>query len=194
MKLYFGNFRLIDNDIEEKNIDIDIETTDESTLSEQQHPLKDFLKFIWENMKEFWRFARIPLLITVIILFFIAASRVFIPTQLNSKNNLVASPGATESAFLGYTFTPELVKAIKENDIDLYGLYVCNEGNSLGITFEESDAAVPGTAAKIKVIKIEYIAYSEEYMEKYFSPEYIEEIKARDEIPGYWNYTIDLIK
>lgn len=186
--MVFGNFKLIEKKDDDVNIDIDIE----STSAEEQHPFKDFIKFVINYIREFWKFARIPFLIMVIICLIITIIGIVKPPKLSMRNSLVASHGATESAFLGYTFTPELIKEIDEGNIDLYGLYVCNEGNSLGITFEESDDAIPGTASKIKVTKIEYIIYSEEYMEKYFSPEYIEEIKARDEIPGYWNYTIDL--
>lgn len=188
MKLYLGNFKLIEKNEKDdvNNIDIDIETV------ESEHPFKEFFKFIINYIKEFWLFARIPFLVMIIICLIITIVSILTPPKMESKTNLVASHGATESAFLGYTFTKELVDEIEEGNIDLYGIYICKKDGDLGITFEETKNAIPGTASKIKVIKIEYIVYSDEYMTKYFSSEYIDEIKEKENNPGYWNYTIGL--
>lgn len=191
MKL-FGEFKIIEIDDTDNNIDIDI-NIENPTMNDEEHPVKDFFKFILNYMKEFWHFARIPFLVMILICAVITVVGVVTPQkQLSTKVNLVSEHYGERSAFLGYTFSKNLVESIESKDIDLYGVYVCKENGNINITFEDSNDAIPGTASKIKVVKIEYIAYSNEYMEKYFSPEYIEEIKARDEIPGYWNYTIDL--
>lgn len=102
--------------------------------------------------------------------------------------NLVAEKGSSHPAFLGYSFSKELKESIENGDIDLYGLYIARPDSPdvvNGYIYETKDA-VPGTAAKIKITKIEYIKYTDEYIHKYFTKGYEH---AED---GYYKYTIDL--
>lgn len=107
--------------------------------------------------------------------------------------NLVSEKGRCTPAFLGYKFTPQLTTAIKDGNIELYGIYACStQGHEVDCQLVETKEAVPGTVERLKIVKAEYIKYSDEYLNKYFSKEYAEEMRkeGRD---GYWEYTIDIV-
>ena len=78
--------------------------------------------------------------------------------------------------------------AIENGDIDLYGLYITRPDtpNVVNSYIYETKDAVPGTASKIKIVKVEYIKYTDEYIHKYFTEGH-EPAES-----GYYNYTIDL--
>lgn len=95
------------------------------------------------------------------------------------------------ASFLGYEFTDELVEAIQEKDIDLYGVYIGSYpySDAKGAAFlEDGKDAVPGTAERLKIVSSEYVTYTEEYIEKYYAPGH------RPASDGYWSYTIDIVK
>lgn len=107
--------------------------------------------------------------------------------------NLVCEEGMSMPAFLNYKFTPELTTAIKDGDIELYGIYAYHtQGYEIECKLVETKEAVSGTVEKLKIVKIEYIKYTDEYLDTYFSKEHVEEMRkeGRD---GYWEYTIDII-
>ena len=103
--------------------------------------------------------------------------------------NIVAEKGSSHPAFLGYTFTKELEESIERGDIDLYGLYIAKPAtsNSIDSYIYETKDAVPGTASRIKIIKVEYVEYTDEYIHKYFAEGHEPSQK------GYYNYTIGLV-
>lgn len=107
--------------------------------------------------------------------------------------NLVSEKGRCTPAFLGYKFTPELTIAIKDGNIELYGINACStQGHEVDYQLVETKEAVPGTIERLKIIKAEYIKYTDNYLNTYFSKEYVEEMRkeGRD---GYWEYTIDIV-
>ena len=99
--------------------------------------------------------------------------------------NLVAEKGSSSPAFLGYSFSKDLKESIENGDIDLYGLYITRPDTPNDSYIYETKDAVPGTASKIKIVKVEYIKYTDEYIHKYFTEGY-------EPADGYYNYTIDL--
>lgn len=107
--------------------------------------------------------------------------------------NLVSDKGRCTPAFLGYKFTPKLTTAIKDGEIELYGIYACStQGHEVDCQLVETKEAVHGTIERLKIIKAEYIKYTDNYLNTYFSKEYVEEMRkeGRD---GYWEYTIDIV-
>lgn len=107
--------------------------------------------------------------------------------------NLVSEKGRCTPAFLGYKFTPQLTTAIKDGNIELYGIYACStQGHEVDCQLVETKEAVPGTVERLKIVKAEYIKYTDNYLNTYFSKEYVEEMRkeGRD---GYWEYTIDIV-
>lgn len=107
--------------------------------------------------------------------------------------NLVSEKGRCTPAFLGYKFTPKLTAAIKDGSIELYGINACStQGHEVDCQLVETKEAVPGTIERLKIIKAEYIKYTDNYLNTYFSKEYVEEMRkeGRD---GYWEYTIDIV-
>ena len=108
-----------------------------------------------------------------------------------TKCNLVTAPGGTEPAHLGYKFTDELVAEIKSGDIDLYEVYIVEDNST------ENEAALQGIRIENKygfpiknicISDVNYVKYSDEYINKMFSKEYI---KEHDDNWGYWEYTLD---
>lgn len=106
------------------------------------------------------------------------------------SHNIVYEKGSDKPAFFGYKFTPRLVKSIEDGDIDLYGVNMCSSMNSeLDCYFEDTDEAVPGTAARIIVTNVKYVVYDDDYLDKYYSKEMADEMRGT----GYYQYTIDLV-
>lgn len=106
-----------------------------------------------------------------------------------TRCNLVASPGATEPAHLGYKFTDELVSQIEEGEIDLYDVYIVEEediNNDVKGARIENKYGFP--IKNVCIIDANYIKYSDEYIRTMFSKEYIAE---HDDNWGYWEYTLD---
>ena len=107
--------------------------------------------------------------------------------------NLVSEKGMCTPAFLGYKFTPQLTTAIKDGNIELYGIYACStQGHEVDCQLIETKEAVPGTVERLKIVKAEYIKYTNDYLNKYFSKEYAEEMR-KEKRDGYWEYTIDIV-
>ena len=98
-----------------------------------------------------------------------------------------------DPAFLGGHFSDRLLKAEKEGQIDLHGLYLTSRynpdsdnSNEVTAVITEGKDAVPGTASKLSIRKVKYTMYSKEYIEKYYKP-------GNDPgSPGYYEYYIDL--
>ena len=98
-----------------------------------------------------------------------------------------------EPAFLGGHFSDRLLKAEKEGQIDLHGLYLTSKynpdsdnSNEVVAVITEGKDAVPGTASRLSIRKVKYTMYSKEYIEKYFKP------GDGPESPGYYEYYVDL--
>ena len=98
-----------------------------------------------------------------------------------------------DPAFLGGHFSDRLLKAEKEGQIDLHGLYLTSRYNSdsdnsneVVAVITEGKDAVPGTASKLSIRKVKYTMYSKEYIEKYYKP------GDDPGSPGYYEYYIDL--
>ena len=98
-----------------------------------------------------------------------------------------------DPAFLGGHFSDRLLKAEKEGQRDLHGLYLTSRynpdsdnSNELVAVITEGKDAVPGTASRLSIRKVKYTMYSKEYIEKYFKP------GDGPESPGYYEYYIDL--
>ena len=98
-----------------------------------------------------------------------------------------------DPAFLGGHFSDRLLKAEKEGQIDLHGLYLTSRyrpdsdnSNEVVAVITEGKDAVPGTASRLSIRKVKYTMYSKEYIEKYFKP------GDGPESPGYYEYYIDL--
>ena len=107
--------------------------------------------------------------------------------------NLVSEKGMCTPAFLGYKFTPQLTTAIKDGNIELYGINACStQGHEVDCQLIETKEAVPGTVERLKIVKAEYIKYTNDYLNKYFSKEYAEEMR-KEKRDGYWEYTIDIV-
>ena len=131
--------------------------------------------------------------IEVMIVIFLSV-RLIVNITVNSAGsgtiscNLVAEKGSSHPAFLGYSFSKDLKESIENGDIDLYGLYITrpDKSNVVNSYIYETKDAVPGTASKIKIVKVEYIKYTDEYIHKYFTEGH-EPAES-----GYYNYTIDL--
>ena len=98
-----------------------------------------------------------------------------------------------DPAFLGGHFSDRLLKAEKEGQIDLHGLYLTSRynpdsdnSNEVTAVITEGKDAVPGTASKLSIRKVKYTMYSKEYIEKYYKP------GDDPGSPGYYEYYIDL--
>lgn len=98
-----------------------------------------------------------------------------------------------DPAFLGGHFSDRLLKAEKEGQIDLHGLYLTSRynpdsdnSNEVVAIITEGKDAIPGTASRLSIRKVKYTMYSKEYIEKYFKP------GDGPESPGYYEYYIDL--
>ena len=98
-----------------------------------------------------------------------------------------------DPAFLGGHFSDRLLKAEKEGQIDLHGLYLTSrynpdddDSNEVVAVITEGKDAVPGTASKLSIRKVKYTMYSKEYIEKYYKP------GDDPGSPGYYEYYIDL--
>lgn len=176
------NFKIAEAEATTNDINIDIDILENS---------KDNRGKAFEIIKRFLSFAKAPLLVILATTFLIVWAACQQPKELTMKCALVSEQGSTSPAFLGYEFTPELIDSIKSGDIDLYGVFIVKDGD-FEISFEDSKTYNTGAAERLQVVKAEYIEYTEEYMEKYFSPDYVEKLKAEEDNPGYWNYTIDL--
>ena len=131
--------------------------------------------------------------IEVMIVIFLSI-RLIVNITVNSTGsgtiscNLVAEKGSSHPAFLGYSFTKDLKESIDKGDIDLYGLYITrpDSPNVVNSYIYETKDAIPGTASKIKITKVEYIKYTDEYIHKYFTEGH------EPAENGYYKYTIDL--
>ena len=98
-----------------------------------------------------------------------------------------------EPAFLGGHFSDRLLKAEKEGQIDLHGLYLTSKynpdsdnSNEVVAVITDGKDAVPGTASKLSIRKVKYTMYSKEYIEKYYKP------GDDPGSPGYYEYYVDL--
>lgn len=165
-------------------------------MKETENTLQDFgfinkpEKTIKKKVLDFIKIAVIAIEVMIVILLSV---RLIINITANSTGsgtiscNLVAEKGSSHPAFLGYSFSKDLKESIENGDIDLYGLYITRPDtpNVDSYIYETKDA-VPGTASKIKIVKVEYIKYTDEYIHKYFAKGY-EPVED-----GYYKYTIDL--
>ena len=146
------------------------------------------------NIKKiFKRITVILLSITLIFCIFWVCMKYHESIPSTISVNLVSEKGRCTPAFLGYKFTPELTIAIKDGNIELYGINACStQGHEVDCQLVETKEAVPGTVEKLKIIKAEYKKYEDDYLDTYFSKEYAEEMRkeGRD---GYWEYTIDIV-
>lgn len=112
--------------------------------------------------------------------------------KLITKSNLVSEHYSSVPSFYGYEFGNNLISEIKKGALDLYDIYICNEGDSnIDVYLEEGDDAVSGTAEKLIVTKVEKKKYSVEYMKTHFSEDYIKELRESNK-DYYWEYTIDV--
>lgn len=112
--------------------------------------------------------------------------------KLITKSNLVSEHYSYCPSFYGYEFGNNLISEIKKGQLDLYDIYICNEGDSnIDVYLEEGDDAVSGTAEKLIVTKVEKKKYSVEYMKTHFSEDYIKELRENNG-DYYWEYTIDV--
>lgn len=112
--------------------------------------------------------------------------------KLITKSNLVSEHNSYCPSFYGYEFGNNLISEIKKGTLDLYDVYICNEGDSnIDVYLEEGDDAVSGTAEKLIVTKVEKKKYSVEYMNTHFSEDYIKELRESNK-DYYWEYTIDV--
>lgn len=146
------------------------------------------------------RFKHIPELIGLVIMGIMTAALVvwliITPStnddKLITKSNLVSEHYSYCPSFYGYEFGNNLISEIKKGTLDLYDVYICNEGDSdIDVYIEEGDKAVSGTAEKLIITKAEKKKYSVGYMKSHFSSEYIEELRESNK-DYYWEYTIDI--
>ncbi len=171
---------------------------DRRFMKETEKNLKDF-GFI-EGSEEITTKKRIlsivkfGVIILEIIVIIILSARLIININNSTSGgtiscNIVAEKGSSHPAFLGYTFTKDLEESIERGDIDLYGLYIAKPATSDSIDsyIYETKDAIPGTASRIKIVKVEYIEYTDEYIHKYFAEGHEPSQK------GYYNYTIGLV-
>lgn len=139
------------------------------------------------------------IIVTIILLLFLSITsiwcyEIFKSSQGIISANLVCEKGSYNPAFLGFEFTPELESAIKSGKIDLYGIYICHttDVDEDAVFLKESSEAIAGTVNKLRIVKKEYIEYSENYINTYFSKEAADKMREEDDI-GYWKYTIDIV-
>lgn len=112
--------------------------------------------------------------------------------KLITKSNLVSEHNSYCPSFYGYEFGNNLISEIKKGTLDLYDVYICNEGDSnIDVYLEEGDDAVSGTAEKLIITKVEKRKYPIEYMKTHFSEDYIKELRENNG-DYYWEYTIDI--
>ena len=156
----------------------------------------------WLNGETVEEKRRIPIeLISLIVMGIITAALVvwLIVTpvanndkKLITKSNLVSEHYSLTPAFYGYEFGYNLISEIKKGTLDLYDVYICNEGDSnIDVYLEEGDDAVSGTAEKLIITKVEKRKYPIEYMKTHFSEDYIKELRENNG-DYYWEYTIDI--
>lgn len=180
------------NFADDKSIDIDIDVSETSSSKETSINMEvsEDNNIIERRKGRILSIVKDVIIFMLIITSFIFAIKWWTTTSdANSivSENLVARHYATKSAFLGYEFTPELLDAIKSREIDLYGINVVTpSGSDSDRYFIETSKAVPGTASKLKIIKAEYVYYTQEYIDEYFAPGYT------PSLDGYWLVTIDL--
>ena len=169
---------------------------DRRFMKETENTLQDFgfinkpEKTVKKKVLNIIKIAVIAIEIMIVIFLSI---RLIVNITVNSADsgtiscNLVAEKGSSHPAFLGYSFSKDLKESIENGDIDLYGLYITRpDTNVVNSYIYETKDAVPGTASKIKITKVEYIKYTDEYIHKYFAKGY-EPVED-----GYYKYTIDL--
>lgn len=131
-------------------------------------------------------------IMTIILVVGLIVTPVSANNKLTTKSNLVSEHFSTVPSFYGYEFGHKLISEIKKGTLDLYGIYICNEGDSnIDVYLEEGDDAVSGTAEKLIVTKVEKKKYSVEYMNTHFSEDYIKELRESNK-DYYWEYTIDV--
>ena len=165
---------------------------------ETLNPIKEMGLIEDEEVRRFnINIKKILKMITVIILSITLIFWVCVKYQENIPStvsvNLVSEKGMCTPAFLGYKFTQELTTAIKDGNIELYGINACStQGHELDCQLVETKEAVPGTVERLKIVKAEYIKYTNDYLNKYFSKEYAEEMR-KEKRDGYWEYTIDIV-
>lgn len=127
--------------------------------------------------------------ITVVILLLLGIYSIPNNNSTTISVNLVYGD-SIEPAFLGGHFSDRLLKAEKEGQIDLHGLYLTSkynpDSNEVVAVITEGKDAVPGTASKLSIRKVKYTMYSKEYIEKYYKP------GDGPESPGYYEYYVDL--
>ena len=131
-------------------------------------------------------------IMTIILVVGLIVTPVSANNKLTTKSNLVSEHYSYCPSFYGYEFGNNLISEIKKGRLDLYDIYICNEGDSnIDVYLEEGDDAVSGTAEKLIVTKVEKKKYSVGYMKSHFSSEYIEELRKTGN-DYYWEYTIDI--
>lgn len=138
------------------------------------------------------------IIVTIILLLFLSIASIWCYEIFKSSSssqgiisaNLVCEKGSYNPAFLGFEFTAELEAAIKSGKIDLYGIYICHTTDV--VFLKESSEAIAGTVDKLRIVKKEYIEYSENYINTYFSKEAADKMREEGDI-GYWKYTIDIV-
>lgn len=133
-------------------------------------------------------------LITAALVVWLIVTPVSANDELITKSNLVNEHYSLSPAFYGYEFGNNLISEIKNGNIDLYGIYICNDSDSkkdINVYLEEGNDAVSGTAEKLIVSKAEKKKYSVGYMKTHFSEDYIKELRESGS-DYYWEYTIDI--
>ena len=177
-----------------EDIEIDV-TLEQNEPNKNTNHIKSFFKAILhsDEFKDFMRWVFIIILIAILLLL---GSLLFLQHSddnngLTISTNLVAEHGATSGAWLGYEFTPELIEAIENCDIDLYGVIVSSNPNSsnikMGCELLDGPDAIPGTASRLTIVSAEYIFYTQEWIDKYCAGH-------KPSKKGYWNYTIGLVE
>lgn len=131
-------------------------------------------------------------LITAIFTVWLIVTPVTNDNKLVTKSNLVSEHNSYCPSFYGYEFGNNLISEIKKGTLDLYDVYICNEGDSnIDVYLEEGSKAVSGTAEKLIITKVEKRKYPIEYMKTHFSEDYIKELRENNG-DYYWEYTIDI--
>lgn len=162
------------------------------TLYEKLHRFKNREINCDLDIEEFKRWKFVDKIISITLVIILATVVLTIVSNCSiegtTRCNLVASPGATEPAFLGYKFTDELISEIEKGNIDLYDMYIVedNNNNEIGARIENKHGFV---VKEIKISDATYVEYSDEYIRTMFSKEYISEHNNDDW--GYWEYTLD---
>lgn len=142
----------------------------------------------YKKYKKWEKIIKISILLLITILMFSIGSNISIIGG-TSRCNIVAEPGATEPAFLGYKFTDELVAKIESGDIDLYDMYIVEDNNNNDINGIRIENKYGFKVENVRISDANYIEYSDEYINKMFSDEYIKSHEGS--LWGYWEYTID---